>query len=129
MLTASKWKFRIFPIWYNVNVYRVLTKKLIWEPQNCGSFFGKVLSEASWKYARNFLKNKYVVYEQILKHFKTRGISSLKLELWLQWSKTQILSVVLSLSLFVRSFDTLLLLLINLKYFMIELSYFTIYMA
>ena len=38
----QKWNFRIFSIMYNVNVYRVLTEKMTWEPLNCDSFFEKI---------------------------------------------------------------------------------------
>ena len=28
--------FRVFFIWYNVNIYMVITQKMIWEPMDCG---------------------------------------------------------------------------------------------
>ena len=34
--------FRIFFIWYNVDIYMILTQKIIWEPINCDIFLEKV---------------------------------------------------------------------------------------
>ena len=33
---------RIFPVWYNINIYRVLTKKMVWKYLNCGLFLEKI---------------------------------------------------------------------------------------
>ena len=38
VITASSIDFRFFSIWYNVNIYMVLTQKIIGEPINCGIF-------------------------------------------------------------------------------------------
>ena len=34
--------FRIFSIWYNVNIYTVITQKMVWEPIDCVSILEKV---------------------------------------------------------------------------------------
>ena len=35
-------EFSYFSIWYNVNIYMVITQKMIWEPIKFGSFLEKI---------------------------------------------------------------------------------------
>ena len=52
----------MFSIWYNVNIYKVLTLKMIWEPLNCCSFLEKVYLRLHENVLKISLK---IVYKKI----------------------------------------------------------------
>ena len=49
--------FVFFFIFFNVNIYRVLSQKIKWKPLNCGIFFEKVYMRLNWQFFLNSVQH------------------------------------------------------------------------